>query len=286
MTLFALGLVLASAVTHASWNLFAKRAGGGAIFTWLFSAAAVALYAPLTAGLVIFQQPGIGATQLVFIAGSAILHLVYFLLLAGGYRAGDLSLVYPLARGTGPLLATSAAIAFLGERPTTVALIGACLIGVGIFGLAGEPSKLRSKGAGRAVAYALLTGLLICGYTLWDKQAVGAAGIPPLLYLWGFTLGMVIMMTPYVWSHRETVAAEWTHHRSEVLVIAVLMPLSYILFLPALALSPVSYVAPMREIGILVGAAMGTRLLAEGHSTRRLASAGAMVAGVIGLAVG
>ena len=105
-------------------------------------------------------------------AGSAALHTGYFVLLNQGYRSGDLSLVYPLARGTGPLLSSAAAIAFLGERPSLLGLSGALLIIAGVLVLTGNPEQLRRAGARAAMQYALLTGAFIAVYTLWDKQAI------------------------------------------------------------------------------------------------------------------
>jgi drug/metabolite transporter (DMT)-like permease len=107
MTFFALVLVLVAAVFHATWNLLAKRVGvGGAIFVWLFGAFSVLIYAPLALILILLHGPHLGPAQLVFMFGSGALHLGYFVVLQRGYAVGDLSLVYPLARGTGPLLAT------------------------------------------------------------------------------------------------------------------------------------------------------------------------------------
>ncbi|MBA2450730.1 MAG: EamA family transporter [Chloroflexi bacterium] len=288
MTGFALALVLFSAIAHASWNLLAKRARGGVAFTWLFDALSVAFCAPLALVALVLQQPRIGAVELVFMAGSAVLHLGYFLLLQQGYRAGDLSVVYPLARGLGPMLSTAAAIALLGERPTPLALLGALLIGVGVVALTGDPRTLRRSGAGRSVAYAIATGVVIAAYTLWDKQAVGIAGaaIPPLVYFWGFTAGRALLLTPLAIARWDEVRAGWREHRTEALGIAILSPLSYILVLIALVTSPVSYVAPAREIGILIGVLLGTRLLAEGDARRRLLAAAAMVVGVVALALG
>jgi multidrug transporter EmrE-like cation transporter len=134
MTLFALALVLSSAFFHATWNLFTKQAGGSAVFIWLFAVLAVALYVPLATVVVVIQQPYFGSSELLFMAESITLHLGYFLLLGQSYRAGgDLSVVYPLARGVGPMLATAAAIVFFGERPTPVALVGAVLVALGVF---------------------------------------------------------------------------------------------------------------------------------------------------------
>lgn len=286
MTSFALALVLASAFIHATWNLLAKRAGGGAAFLWLFAALSALFYAPIVFAVIIFQQPHISAITLLFILGSAIIHIGYFLLLQRGYRTGDLSLVYPLARGTGPIISTTAAIVFLGERPTLIALSGAILIAIGVFLFTGSPRQLRNTGSYQAVAYALLTGILIAAYTLWDKYAVSVQLIPPLLFDWSCNLGRTALLTPFALLNWEDVCMEWRTHRFEAIGVALLSPLAYILVLTALVISPVSYVAPAREISILIGAVMGTRLLKEGSAPRRLVAASTMVLGVVALAVG
>ena len=287
MTFFALVLVLAAAVFHATWNLLAKRVGaGGAVFVWLFGAFSVLIYAPLALGVILLQVPHLGVAQLVFMFGSGALHLGYFVVLQRGYAVGDLSLVYPLARGTGPLLATVGAVVLLGERPGVVAVCGILLITLGVFLLTREPGGFRGAGLGMGVVYGLLTGVFIAAYTLWDKHAVSALLIPPLLQSWATTVVTVALLTPLVLRHRKEALSLWRAHRPEVLGVAVLSPLSYILVLTALVFTPVSYVAPAREISILIGVLMGTQLLAEGHAASRLLAAGAMVAGVVALALG
>lgn len=286
MTPAALGLVLGAAFVHATWNLLAKRAGGGPAFIWLFGSVSAGLYAPLAAAVVVFVRPHIGAVQLVFLVGTAVLHLAYFLMLQSGYRTGDLSLVYPLARGTGPMLSAAAAILFLGERPTPVAMAGTVLVGAGIFLLTGNPKSLRDPGARRAVGFALLTGACVAAYTLWDKRAVSVLGIPPLLLDWGSNFGRTVLVAPVALARFAAVREVWRGHRREVILVAILTPLSYILVLTAMVFTPVSYVAPAREISILVGTAMGARFLDERHGPRRLVAAGAMVLGLIALAIG
>lgn len=283
----ALALILTAAVIHASWNLLAKRAGdGGFAFVWLNGALSTLIYAPLAAFVVLFLHPQIGSIELFFMFGTGVLHLGYFLLLQKGYRVGDLSLVYPLARGTGPVLATAVAIVFLGERPTFVALSGASLIAVGVFMLTGGLQSARGGAATQAVAYGILTGSFIAAYTLWDKYAVSLLLIPPLLLNWSANLGRASLLMPFAvrgWAQVRTV---WSNYRFEVIGVALLEPISYILVLTALVFTPVSYVAPAREISILIGTLMGARLLTEDASSRRLVAAGAMVLGVSALALG
>jgi drug/metabolite transporter (DMT)-like permease len=217
--------------------------------------------------------------------GSALIHVAYFLILQRGYRTGDLSLVYPLARGTGPTLSTFTAILVLGERPTPLAIAGALLVAAGVFFLAGTAAS--SKGSRKwGVGYGLLTGAIIAAYTLWDKYAVSTLLIPPLLQDYCTTLARVFMLGPIAFRRWGDVRREWRVHRKEAIGVALLCPLSYIMVLTALITAPVSYIAPAREVSILIGAVMGSTLLAEGDARRRLPAAAAIVAGVIALAVG
>jgi drug/metabolite transporter (DMT)-like permease len=114
---------------------------------------------------------------------------------------------------------------------------------------------------------------------LWDKQAVSRFAVPPLILDWGSNLGRTIFLTSLPARYPRETRVEWREHRFEAIGIAVLAPLSYILVLTAMQFTPVSYVAPAREISILIGTAMGTRLLAEGDGRRRLIAALAMVLG-------
>lgn len=288
MTAFALTLILISAVAHASWNLFAKRAAGGTPFIWLFCAMSAVIYAPLGLWVVLSQHPSIGWPQLGAMLGSLIFHTVYFITLQRGYRVGDLSLVYPLARGTGPLLSTLAAVLLLGERPSPVALLGALLIVGCVFVMAGGGIRVsRSDARVRwALRYGLLTGTIIAGYTLWDKQAVAVLLVPPLLLDWFNNAGRTLLLAPVAVRRWGEVREMWQKYRLEALGIAILSPLSYILVLTAMKFTPVSYVAPAREVSILIGAALGARLLAEGEGNRRLLAAAGMVLGVVCLALG
>jgi drug/metabolite transporter (DMT)-like permease len=285
----ALALVVLAALAHAAWNVLAKTASGGATFVWLFSALAAALWLPVAAvALVVDRGEPIGLEGIAFMAGSGALHALYFVLLQRGYRDGDLSLVYPLARGTGPLLSTLAALVIFSERPSALALAGGAIIVAAVLSLAGAggPVRTTAEHRRRAVGFALLTGVAIASYTLWDKQAVGPLGIEPVVYYWGTNVAETLLLTAFVAHRRAEVARTWRAYRRQAIGVAVLSPLAYVLVLFALAHAPVSYVAPARELSILVGAVAGTTVLAEGHRRRRLLAAGAIVAGIVLLAVG
>lgn len=286
MTGLAIALVLAAGLIHATWNYLLKKSGGGIGFVWAFAALSTLFYAPIAIGVVFVQQFELSRPALAFILASALLHTAYYLLLDRGYRHGDLSIVYPLARATGPCLTVIVAIALLGERPGSVALFGAALVVGGAFFLAASPARLREAGALRGIAFALLTGCMIASYTLVDKQAVSLALIPPVLLDWGANLGRVFIMAPLALRRRGEIAATWVKQRKAIVLVALLCPLSYILVLTAMVFTPVSYVAPAREISILFGALMGAHWLREGDLPRRLGSAAAMAIGVIALAIG
>jgi drug/metabolite transporter (DMT)-like permease len=286
MTAFALLLVLLSAVLHATWNLAAKRASGGLAFALLLNVVAVVVLAPVVITFLLLDQPHIGLAELGMMLGSAVLQSAYFIMLFRGYRLGDLSLVYPLARGTGPLVATIGAITLLGERPSILALTGAILISLGALFLTGGPAMLRSRNAGTAALYGLATGVLIGAYTLWDKQAVSVFMIAPLLQYYGAAVACCLLLLPFVRGREADVKREWREHKPALAIVGILSPISYILVLTALTISPVSYVAPTREISILLGAVLGTRLLAESDAQRKLIASGAMMLGVIALALG
>lgn len=218
--------------------------------------------------------------------GSAILHAGYFVLLNKGYGIGDLSLVYPLARGSGPLLSTLAAIFFLGEQPSWIALMGTVLIAVGVLLLLGNPKSYMETKASRAILFAILAGFFIASYTLWDKYAVSIMAVPPILMYWGTTVCQALVMLPYAMRNRETVIDQWKLNRSAVFGVAILCPLSYILVLTAMVFTPVSYVAPAREVSILIGAIIGAQFLAEGDAKLRIAAAIIILSGLTCLALG
>jgi drug/metabolite transporter (DMT)-like permease len=285
----ALGLVLIAAFAHAGWNLLAKTAsanGDSAAFVWLSAVWGATLLAPAALVVLVVSPGQLGGEALLFIAGSGALHAGYFLALQRGYQEGDLSLVYPLARGLGPLLSTVAAIAFLGERPSALSLAGAAIIVASVLSLAGNPFRLAGSHAEQAALYACLTGVLIAGYTLWDKHAVGNLGLSPIVYLGGTEVCIATLLTLLVARRRGAARAAWKRDRLPAFGVGSLSAVAYVLVLYALARAPVSFVAPAREVSILIGAALGAQLLSEGDRRRRLLCAGAIVVGVAALAIG
>jgi drug/metabolite transporter (DMT)-like permease len=244
------------------------------------------LYLPaLVIALIVAPGP-LGVAAFVFMAGSGALHTVYASLLQRGYRTGDLSLVYPLARGTGPLISTIVAIAIYGERPSALALAGAGMIVLAVLALARPTPGMAPDTHRRAAGIAVLTGVAIAGYTLWDKHAVDALALSPLVYYWGTNTANALILTYLVRNRRGSVRLAWDTSKAHAFGVAALSPLAYVLILFALARAPVSAVAPARELSILIGTMLGTTVLAEGEGARRVVASAAIVAGVVALALG
>jgi drug/metabolite transporter (DMT)-like permease len=277
----ALSLLLAAAVAHAAWNLLAKRTGGGVAIVWCYCAAGVVVWAPLALAAVIAGIGQVDGAACALMVGSGVLHAAYFLLLQRGYSTGDLSLVYPLARGTGPLLAVPLAALALGERPGALDLIGGAIIVAGVLSLAGRPGVALRAGAG----YALLTGALIAGYTVWDAHAVASLDLSVLTYFWGVELSRALLLGPIALRRRDEVRAAWHDFHTTVLWVGLLSPFAYMLVLGALKIAPVSVVAPAREVSIVLGAALGAWLLGEPAGARRVTAATIVVLGIVLLAL-
>ena len=288
MTAVALALIVFSALVHASWNFLLKKSGGG---TGLITAAtllSLVVYAPLVIAVVWINGYDFKPIHLALMFGSGMIHTAYFLLLDRAYRSGgDLSIVYPLARATGPLLTILVAIVLLGERPGPTAIVGALLIGASALVLTGNPFAWHKSEARHAVGFALLTGCTIAVYTVWDKSSVAAWLIPPLAYDWGCNFFRCLVLVPMTRRRAPgAMAVAWREKRKSVVAIALLSPLSYILVLTAMVFTPVSLVAPAREISILFAALMGAHFLREGDLTRRVVAAVGMVLGIGGLTLG
>ena len=285
MSLLAFSLVLAAAFCHATWNFYVKKINGGAELVWLFSLIACVLYLPAAIYIFIQEAPSFGWIEFAFILGSSVLHIGYFLLLQAGYRNGDLSLVYPTARATGPVLSVSFAVIFLGEAITLQIALGAALIVFGVVSLTGGFSK-RASNLKSSLAFGLGSGTFIGAYTVWDAHAVATIMIPPLLLDYASIFIRMIIMTPIAIKRAEQVKMHWRDHRLPVFVVAALSPLAYILVLYAMTFTPVVYIAPLRESSVLLTVLMGSIILGEGDLKRRLGWAVVILGGVAMLATG
>jgi drug/metabolite transporter (DMT)-like permease len=279
-------LVGVAAIAHATWNLTIKAAGtSGTRFLWLTFVVATVVVAPF--GIV--SLAGVGARMpelLVLALGSGILQIAYFLSLQRGYRMGDVSIVYPMARGSGPLLAVVFAILLFHERPGVLALVGAggVVAGVVVIGLAGGRGRFRANRAG--ILYGLLVGVVIAAYTLWDANAVVNEKLPPLGYFWITILVQLAAFAPFALRQPRDTLGLAKRHWPAALVVGILSPLAYVLILVAFTLAPVALVAPAREVSVVLVALGGWLLFREPHPVQRVIGAVVVLGGVALLALG
>jgi drug/metabolite transporter (DMT)-like permease len=284
MPLLALAAVLLAALTHATWNYYAKRAAQCRHMVWLYSVGSIVLYAPIVAWILIFHPQRFEKAHWLALLATGVLHMGYSLLLQAGYRVSDLSLVYPIARGTGPLLSFLAATVLLGEPASSLSVLGVVLIVGGILlvsGLASAPHKAPRAG----VAFGLLIGVFIAAYTINDGWAVKALMISPFILDFTGNLLRTVLLTPMALRNREEMMREAREYRSSVIVVSVLGPLGYILVLFAMKVAPIGHVAPARELATLVGSYFGVKLLKERMTPQRVIGAVLIVGGVISLAI-
>ncbi len=293
MPIEALALVLFAAVVHACWNIVAKRAGGDWRFALLSSLLGSIVWLPVGLWFGWSELPRWQSTQWLLVAASALVHVLYFNSLLAGYRHADLTVVYPLARGSGPLLTALVAVVVLGEHLSAVAVAGVLAVCGGVFLIAGGPSLWRadSDAAQRArvlsgVRWGLATGALIATYSVLDGYAIKALLMGPVLFDYVCNLLRVPMQLPLVLpdlqGFKRLCCAQWR----PALVVAVLGPMAYIAVLFALQIAPLSHVAPAREASMLFAALLGGRLLGESSRGLRLLGAACIAGGVIALALG
>ena len=281
----AILLVLCAAVCHAVWNLYAKRASdGGVVFIWLNALVSTVVYLPVGVSALILSPPEWTLWVPIALVGSALIHLGYFALLQRGYRHGDLTVVYPLARGTGPALSVLLAMFFFGERPGPIGLLGAAGVVGGIL-IIGFSQKRGGGKVAAGVLYGVATGLVIATYPVFDAWAVGPLAISPFIFDWTSNVVRVSTLSPYVLRRRDEIRRVWREHRVPVLVVGCLAPLAYILVLFAYRYAEVSLVAPARELSIVIGSLLGWLLLREQGASRRIAGAIVVLGGVIALAL-
>ena len=295
----ALALVVTAALLHAVWNMAAKKAGGNHHFALIAAVIQAVLWAPLALWFGWSEWPRWSATAWGAVLLSALIHLAYFQVLLKGYRVADLSVVYPVARGSGPLLTALAAVLLLGERLTAVGALGVVAVCGGVFLIAGGPAlwNLRQGQHGAAtrsertrlragITWGAVTGLTIAGYTLVDGWAMKVLVLSPLLMNYATQAVQIPMLLPVALRDRAGLRAAFRSQWRHALIVATLGPLGYILVLHAMTMAPLSHVAPAREMSMLFAALLGGRLLGEGDLGLRLLGAGCIALGVVALALG
>jgi drug/metabolite transporter (DMT)-like permease len=296
MPLPALAPVLLAALLHALWNIAAKKSGGGPHFALFGVLIGSVFWLPLALLFGWDEVPRWGRAEWAIVTLSAVVHVLYVSALLKGYEKADLTVVYPVARGSGPLVTAAAAVLILGETLSALAVLGVLAVCGGVFLIAGGPALWRAvhdaqdhakaERVRTGLRWGGLTGLTIACYSVIDGYAIKVLLMGPVAFDYFCNLLRVPMLAPQSWRERAGFVAAWRAQWRHALVVATLGPAAYILVLYALTLAPLSHVAPAREVSMLLAALLGGRLLGEEDRGLRIAGAACIAGGTVALALG
>jgi drug/metabolite transporter (DMT)-like permease len=286
----ALALVILAGFIHACWNIVAKKADGDVRFAFFISSVTVVAWLPLGLYLGWQQLAAWDAAAWTGVAASGLIHVLYFVVLLRGYRRADLTVVYPLARGSGPLMSSMVAIALFGEQLSGLGFAGIAAVALGVFLIAGGPGIWRSTRDAQQRArlhsglfYGLLTGFAIAAYTLVDGYSVKVLRLSPMLLFYMASCVQAMLLAAPALRSRALASQHWQLQWKYALLVGVMSPVSYVMVLYALQTAPLSHVAPAREVSMLFAALLGGHLLGEGDRVARLIGAACIGLGVVAL---
>ncbi|MEE3651644.1 MULTISPECIES: DMT family transporter [unclassified Brenneria] len=285
MSFLTFSLVVLAAFIHASWNLLAKRAASaGVAFVFAYSSIACLFYLPWVVWLLATGTLRWDLPVILCVVMSGAVHLAYSLFLQRGYQVADLSVIYPVARGSAPMLSSIAAFLLFSEPLTLagVAGLGAIVMGIVLISSQGSFARFRQPAAQKGVRWGAATGSMIAGYTVVDAYGVKVLGIHPVVLDWCSQAIRLVMLLPWLATHRHEISGLMRGKWTLAIAVGVLSPLSYILVLLALRLgAPLSVVAPAREMSMMVGALFGMFILREPVGIWRLVGCLVLVSGVV-----
>ncbi len=281
MPISALGLLFLAAILHASYHLFYKRSLDKQAFVWCLLLVTIVAYFPLFVARPLSLPPLGWACVL----ASGLAEAAYFASMGKTYQTGDLSVAYPLARGSAPLFIVLWATLFLREQLTTLGLMGILLIAAGLYFINARSSRDLWKPLlqlGNPVSrWALLTGFCISVYSIIDK--VGTKYVPTFTYIYLVLLVAFLAFTPGILlsGKKASLATEWRVNKAGILISGVADLLTYYLVLLAMRVSYVSYVGSVREMSVVFGAFLGSTLLGEGYGRVRVLASVLVFLGIL-----
>lgn len=272
--------VLAAAALHAGWNALLK--GGGDPFD---NMARISAFGGLIAGIGVWFVKWPEAVAWPWVCLSWLLHALYRYFLIAAYRAGDLSHVYPIARGTAPLLTAAGTALLLGETLSAKGYAGIVALASGVFLMSLKGSRQGGFELA-AVGYALATAVTICSYTIVDGHGSRLNGSAASFILWEMVGNAIIMAATALWVRGPSVYAGIDRWWPAAAGAAVMSITAYIIATWAMTQAPIALVAALRETGVLFAALIGVFFLGEPMTRWRWLAAGIIVCGVVLLRLG
>lgn len=276
----AILLVLGSGFLHSIWNLYTKKSLNKNVFLWFCQMIAVIVFLPWA--IMELDSSQLTGTGLLLVLASVLLHGLYMILLAATYSIGDLSQVYPIMRGTSPLLVPLLGVTLLHEKLTVMGWIGVIAIVLGIALLSNVQFRRNELSSLKVPLLALAVGICIASYIVVDKVALDY--VSAVVLIQATNIGNVLALS---WATLRSggIRNELKLNWKVILLGGIIAPGGYLLFLFSLSLAPVSQLAPMREIGTVFGTIMGIFILREKQGTRRILTSFLITAGVIILGI-
>lgn len=293
MTLSVFILVLISAIFHAMWNFAARKAAGNLVAMWLGLWIGCALVLPGVIGVVVYRglPETVSAQAIICTIATGLIHGVYFRLIATGYEHGEISLVYPIARGSGIALTAILASLFFQEYLALLGSVGIGLISAGILTLSLAANKTiqdkrsiettsRFPAPPRVITLALSAGATIVAYSLIDK--IGVRHVNPVVYIWFMFLLAAAYLTPFVVRrYGSKLGQAARQHLGYAVVIGAGSIGTYLMILFAFTMGPVGYIVAVRELGVVLGALAGMIFLKERFTIPKAIAICTIVAGII-----
>ncbi len=276
MDSFVFAVMLLAAALHAGWNALLKLRVEPRIASTLLGIAGGIVVLPLC---FVFPLPAPAAWP--FLATSAAIHLVYFQSLGIAYETGDLGQVYPLARGSAPLLTAIGALIFVGEGIGVFGWIGVTTLAVGVVMLSLKGARDSSRIEARAVGYALITAATIGAYTVVDGMGVRRAGNVGSYIVWGFLLSATVLAIYGGWRWRGGLVTAFVGSARMLLFGAAMSIGAYGIALWAMTQAPIAIVGAMRESSVLFAALIGVVFLGEPLLRLRIIAGALVLAGVV-----
>jgi uncharacterized membrane protein len=284
MSATALLIILVAAFLHAFWNYLAKKSRNKIAFIWWAVLFSTIIFFPMF--LYYWPLVTISSTGWSCIVATGVFHALYFWFMGGAYQRGDLSLVYPLFRGSGPLFVPILAVILLKEQLSAPGVLGISLVVLGIFTIHLRSFSIQSireiflTTRGGASLWALGTGGTIAGYSLVDK--IGVNIVHPPVYIYLMFIITLLLLTPFVFVKvRRDLKKEWKINKIKILSVGFLELFTYLMILFALQIGKVSYVAAVREVSIVFSALIGIVLLREKNAPQKFIGAVLICAGVV-----
>jgi len=258
MDSFVFGAVLFAALCHAGWNAAVKR-GLDPLATTILMAVGASLVAVAMLPFTGWPEPAAWP----WVIASVLIHLVYFAALIESYAAGDMGLVYPLARGSAPLMTAIAAAALIGEQLALLGWLGITVLAAGVLLLSLRGSRELAKLDRRAIGFALLTAVTICAYTVVDGIGARVAGSAHA-YTAAMFAGIGLVMAAYALVRRgRKIVPLMAQHWALGIGGGAMQVTSYGIAIWAMTVAPIALVGALRETSVLFGAILAVVFLKE-----------------------